>query len=122
MVDEYQEMLLSITREKFNTSALSPDVREDANDILIRLQENLDECQNALSDDHKLLHYKRCVHTTLDRASNEIWEFRIDNEIHVDLEHDDDNDDDDGDSSGTSLTAIVFLIPINFILCLLSFI
>lgn len=120
MVDEYQEMLLSITREKFNTSSFPADIQEDANDILIRLTESLDDCQNALNDDHKRLHYRRCVHETMDRASTEIWEFRIDNENQPDLENDDTDNDDH--SSGSSLTSLVFLISLSSLLSLPNFI
>mgnify|MGYP003449877262 FL=1 len=123
MVDEYQEMLLSITREKFNTSSFPADVREDANDILIRLTESLDDCQSALSDDHKLFLYKRCVHETMDRASTEIWGFRIDNENQPDLQNDENNDYDDNHySSGVTLTSLAFLILLKSILSFLKFI
>lgn len=116
MVSEYHKRLLDIARENFNTSLLPADTREDANDILIRLEENLDECQNALDNDHVLVQYKKCVHQQLDRAANEIWEFRDENESHFDHDNDDDH------SSGNSLNLLVFLIPLNLILCFLNFI
>lgn len=106
MVDEYQEKLLAMIRENFNTTILPPDEKEDANDIIVRLEENLDECQKALDDDHKLFEYKKCVREKVDEASNEIWEFR---QEHESASYDDDDDDvDHSHSSESSLTLFVY--------------
>jgi hypothetical protein len=116
MVDEYQKKLLEKARENFNISSLPSVAREDGNDILIRLEENLDECRNLLKSDHMLWEYKVCIYQRLDTFENEIWDLR---QSLRDEEDESSNDDDFDDSSANSLNAIVLLIPMSLILCLL---
>jgi hypothetical protein len=113
MVDKYQEMLLVKARENFNISALPLVAREEGKDILIRLEENLDECRSSLKSDHTLWQYKICIYQHLNTFEDEIWDLR------QSLRDEEDESTNDIDSSAKSLNAIVLLIPTSLILCLL---